>query len=369
MKFDVIICAGGESTRMGENKLKFDVGGMSVLKRSVTAFYNLAFVEKIIIVTREEEIDFVLSVISSLNKDKFKIVVGGNTRTNSVKNGLKLASAAGVLIHDAARPFVSQEIIEKVAKSVEINGSGVPVLAVNDSVRRVENGKIVGGFERDNLRLVQTPQGFLTEELKGCFDKLLPDESTTDESELYARFVAPVAIVDGSQDNRKLTTMGDYLGANMRVGIGYDIHRLIPFKKLMLGGIEVEYHLGSLAHSDGDVVIHALIDALLSAAGELDIGSHFPDNAPEYLDIDSAILLSKTMEIIKKKGYVVNNASLIIIAEAPKLADYIPLMRVKLARLMGISYDNISIAAKTNEKVGEIGENIAIASYATVSLI
>ena len=369
MKFDVIICAGGESTRMGENKLKFDVGGMSVLKRSVTVFYGLEFVEKIIIVTREEEIDFVLSVISSLNKDKFKIVVGGKTRTDSVKNGLKLASAAGVLIHDAARPFVSQEIIEKVVKSVETNGSGIPALPVNDSVRLVENGKIVGGFERDNLRLVQTPQGFLTEELKGCFDKLAPDESTTDESELYARFVSPVAIVDGSHDNRKLTTMGDYLGTNMRVGIGYDIHRLVPFKKLMLGGIEVEYHLGSLAHSDGDVVIHALIDALLSAAGELDIGSHFPDNAPEYLDIDSAILLSKTMEIVKKKGYVVNNASLIIIAEAPKLADYIPLMRVKLARLMGISYDNISIAAKTNEKVGEIGENIAISSYATVSLI
>lgn len=369
MKFDVIICASGESTRMGENKLKFDVGGMSVLKRSITAFYTLPFVKKIIVVTKKEEIDFVLSAINGLDKTKFEIAIGGNTRTESVKNGLQLASAAGVLIHDAARPFVSQEIIEKVAKSVEINGSGVPALAVNDSVRLVENDKIVGGFERDNLRFVQTPQGFLTDELKSCFTKLAPNESATDESELYARFVAPVSIVDGSHDNRKLTTMGDYLGANMRVGIGYDIHRLIPFKKLMLGGIEVEYHLGSLAHSDGDVVIHALIDALLSASGELDIGSHFPDNAPEYLDIDSAILLSKTMEIIKKKGYIVNNASLIIIAEAPKLADYIPLMRIKLARLMGISYENISIAAKTNEKVGEIGENIAIASYATVTLV
>lgn len=152
------------------------------------------------------------------------------------------------------------------------------------------------------------------------------------------------------------------------IGFGYDIHQLVPSRKLVIGGIEIDYHLGALAHSDGDVLIHALIDAILTGIGSLDIGSHFPDTDRKYFGIDSTILLSEVMTICHSKGYKINNVSLTVILEEPKLADYIPIMKVKLANLLKVNVSDIGIAAKTNEKLGLAGESKAIIAFAAVSL-
>lgn len=156
---------------------------------------------------------------------------------------------------------------------------------------------------------------------------------------------------------------------NLNIGIGYDIHQLVPSRKLIIAGVEVDYHLGALAHSDGDVAIHALIDAILTGIGELDIGSHFPDTDKKYSGIDSTILLSEVMTICHSKGFLINNVSMTLVLEKPKLADYIPIMKVRLANLLKINTGKIGIAAKTNEKLGLVGENKAIIAYVAVSLI
>ncbi|HHX48818.1 MAG TPA: 2-C-methyl-D-erythritol 2,4-cyclodiphosphate synthase [Clostridiales bacterium] len=152
------------------------------------------------------------------------------------------------------------------------------------------------------------------------------------------------------------------------IGFGYDIHQLVPTRKLIIGGVEIDYHLGALAHSDGDVLIHALIDAILTGIGSLDIGSHFPDTDKKYAGIDSTILLSEVMTICNDKGYKINNVSITVILEEPKLQDYIPVMKVKLANLLKIKTSDIGIAAKTNEKLGLVGNSKAIIAFVAVSL-
>ena len=190
----------------------------------------------------------------------------------------------------------------------------------------------------------------------------------TDESLLYATCVAPAHVVEGSERNVKLTTQGDLTSLSSRVGIGYDLHKLVPFRKLVLGGIEIAYDFGCLAHSDGDVVIHAIIDAILSAIGERDIGTLFPDDDPRYLDIDSTLLLSEVMDLCKRKNYRIKSVSAIIVLQKPRIGDYIPIMRVKLANVMGIKATDIAISAKTNEGIGDIGEGKAVAVYASVQV-
>ena len=166
-----------------------------------------------------------------------------------------------------------------------------------------------------------------------------------------------------------MTTVGDLTAINARVGIGYDLHKLGLFRKLMLGGIEIPYELGEIAHSDGDVVIHAVIDAILGAIGERDIGTLFPDTDVKYLDADSAFMLADVMNICKRKNFKVMNVNAIVVLEKPKIGDYIPLMKVKLARILEISPDNVTISAKTNEGVGDIGKGFAVSAYASVTVL
>lgn len=364
MRFDAVIVAAGRSERAGGNKIEFVIGNDTVLSRTVGVFYAVKEIERIVLVVRKDEIDFAQSVISEYDAARFRIVIGGDSRSRSVFNGLQATVSEGVLIHDAARPFVSEKTLFSVMNSVERFGSGIPALQLNDSVRSVKDDVVTGGAERDGLYTVQTPQGFLREDLVKAFDAASGKEYS-DESLLYTEKIAPAHIVEGDERNIKITTRGNYGALNSRVGIGYDIHALAPFRKLVIGGIEIAHEMGAVAHSDGDMAIHALIDALLSAIGESDIGTRFPPDDPKYLDIDSALMLTDTVELCKRANYKIISCSIIIVAEKPKLSDYIPVMRVKIANLLGISVSDVAIAAKTNEGVGEIGKGRAIAAYAS----
>ncbi len=362
MKFDVVIVAGGNSTRAGLNKMHFSFGNLTALERTVEAFFNVEEIENIILVLNEKDLSFGESIKENYIEKNIITVLGGNTRSQSVLNGLKKCLSPAVLIHDGARPFIEKSLIERVTDGVERFGSAIPALPINDSVRKTDGDNIIGEINRDDLKAVQTPQGFMLKDILKAYEK---GDMATDESALYAKYIAPPHVVMGSERNLKLTSPEDFTPLKMKIGLGYDLHRLVPFKKFMLGGIELEHDLGALAHSDGDVIIHAIIDALLGAIGKRDIGTLFPDNDPKYLDIDSAIMLTEVIDMLKKDNFRVKEVHVVVILEKPKLKDVIPLMRIKLARLMEIDTTAITISAKTNEGIGSIGEGLAVAAYAT----
>lgn len=363
MRFDAVIAAAGSSERAGGNKLEFLLGADTVLERSLSPFLDNDRVENVIVVLPPDRQTDVPS------SPKITTVTGGATRSESVLKGLAAAVSEGVLIHDGARPFPDSELINSVMDSVEKYGSGVPALPLSDSVRHVSNGRITGSAARDALFRVQTPQGFLLKNILSAY-ALTPGEEFADESERYLRFdPAGARIVPGNERNIKITTPGDYAALGVKLGIGYDIHRLVPFGKLMLAGVEVASDTGVLAHSDGDVAIHALIDALLSAAGESDIGTHFPDNDPRYDGIDSSVMLSETLEILRKKNLRPISARIVIRLQRPKLADHIQVMRLKIATLLGVDIVNVSIAAKTAEGLDSVGQGLAVAAECLTSVI
>jgi 2-C-methyl-D-erythritol 4-phosphate cytidylyltransferase/2-C-methyl-D-erythritol 2,4-cyclodiphosphate synthase len=345
--FDVIIVASGKSSRMGTiNKLLFEIGSESVLSKSIRAFISHPKITSIIIVTNS---DSIRDVLSAFPQEKVICVAGGETRSDSVESGLKCAQSDYVLIHDAARPFVSSDLVSRIMESVEKKGSGIPVLPISDSVGEISNtGELVGRAKNKHVS-IQTPQGFITTEIKKAYE-LRNGITYPDESSLYISTLnkQPLTVI-GDSNNIKLTTPADLFGLNSLIGIGYDLHRLIPNRKLVLGGIEIASDLGPLAHSDGDALIHALIDALLSAMGSVDIGTHFPNTSPQFKDADSTILLSNVYEMLKSKHLTVSNISLIAILDSPKLSDYIPLMKIKISNLLNISQDMIGISAKTSE--------------------
>lgn len=355
--FDVIIAASGKSERAGIDKLSFDLDGISVLNKTINAFQGIDAIDKIIVVT-DRDIDIPDIIVTK----------GGATRAESVARGLELVTAPYVLIHDGARAFVSKELILRVMHEAFHHNSAIPCLKPSDSVRLVREDRFVGAFDRDSLALVQTPQGFKTELIKKAYelDKSLLN---TDESELFAKYIEPPFAVEGEISNRKITYFEDLININSRVGIGYDTHFFEDGKPLVLGGVSIPYPKGLKAHSDGDAVIHAIMDALLSAAGERDIGVHFPDSDEEYKNIDSAVLLQKVVKILENKNAGVVNVAVTILAQKPKLAPFIPSMCERLAELLKIPVERVSVAATTTENLGIIGEGRAIAAIAVVNVI
>ncbi|HQC54457.1 MAG TPA: 2-C-methyl-D-erythritol 2,4-cyclodiphosphate synthase [Clostridia bacterium] len=370
IRFDVIITAAGKSERMGVNKMALTISRQTTLERTVEAFMGMENIENIIIAVNDENISIAKDIASRNKNENIIVTKGGKSREETVYLALKDVKSEYVLIHDGARPFVSKKLIKEVMECASIDGSAIPVLKPDDSMRRIDGDKIIKTVNRDKYCLVQTPQGFLTESIRMAFNSILSDKKSfadyTDESEIYLEYVREPSIVAGDKRNIKLTDPSDAAGLNTKIGSGYDIHALIPGRSLVICGVQVDYHLGSLAHSDGDVAVHALIDAVLSAAGELDIGSHFPDSDPKYADIDSTIMLTEALSKLNEKNLKVTHASIVVLLEKPKLADYIPIMRVRLGNVLKIPSSDITISAKTGEGLGEIGEGRAIAAYAMV---
>ena len=365
-----IVCAAGKGERAGfsKNKLLVPVGGRTVLERTVSAF-DFPGIEEILVTASEEDREEISRLFAGF--PKVRVVSGGATRTQSVFRALGENRCDIVLVHDGARPFVSRRCIENCIRSVKTFGSGVCAVPSVDTVALAdENGAIVSVPPRNRAYSVQTPQGFFAEELLGAYRKALAGGGEyTDDSSVYAAFVSPPRLCEGSRDNKKLTYPEDFSDGFARTGIGIDTHAFgKPQDFILLAGVKIPSDSGLVAHSDGDVLVHAVMDAMLSAAGLKDIGHYFPDTDERWSGADSMNLLSEVRRKILAEGFAVKNLSVAVLAEKPRLAKYIDAMRLSLADTLGLDPAAVGISAGTNEGLGYVGEGKGITVYADVLL-
>ncbi len=373
MKISAIICAGGKGARAGLKKNKLlaplpdlSANGKTVLWKTISAF-DFPLIDEIIVATAKCDYDEVLEICKDF--PTAKVVLGGESRAETVKSALRAVSGEIVLIHDGARPFVSQEVIENCIRSIQENGSGICAVPVTDTIAVVEDNLIVDVPNRKTLYCVQTPQGFYLKDIEYAYARVSkPLNEYTDDSSIFAESFETVTICQGSEKNVKLTFADDFIIPN-RVGFGVDTHAFGKEQNyITLCGIQIPSESGLIAHSDGDVAVHALMDALLSAVGLRDIGYYFPDTNEKYKGADSISLLNEVMSMIEEKGYSVANVSIAIQAEKPRLAKHIPQMKTRLSSALKIKEENIGITAGTNEKLGYVGEGKGITVYANVLL-
>lgn len=367
MKITAIIAAGGTGSRaaFNKNKLFIELDGTPVISRTVSTFLSCDKIDDIIITANKNDVAKMHELFKSY--DNVRIVIGGNTRTESVKYGLlRCENSDYVLIHDGARPFVSKKIINDCIDAVIKYNSAICAVPSIDTVSLCEGGKIITTPPRETVYAIQTPQAFLYDEIFAAYNKIT-DETFTDDASVYAKFIAPPRIFLGDKSNKKLTFKDDFI--TERVGVGIDTHAFGKKQNhITLGGVKIPSDSGLIAHSDGDVLVHAIMDALLSAAALPDIGHYFPDTDNAYKDADSILLLKRVCAILAEKNYKTGNVAAAIQAQKPKLMQYIPKMREIIANALNVSPDDIGISAGTNEGLGYVGEGkgITVTAYAKI---
>ena len=366
-----IIVAAGASRRMGFDKLSYRLpDGRTVLETSCALFAAHPAVDELVLVAGGNRPQ--CEAIAAACPKPCTVVQGGATRADSVRSGLAAAKGQLVAIHDAARPFASAKIITAALQAAAESGAAAPAVPVKDTIKVADqDGKVVATPDRAMLYAVQTPQ---------CFDRALYLQAleavsgekaslVTDDCSLFELAGLPVTLTAGDYANLKITTKEDLQKEKtMRIGHGYDVHRLVEDRKLILGGVEVPYEKGLLGHSDADVLLHAVMDAVLGAAALGDIGQHFPDTDPAYKGADSLALTREVAKIIAAHGYKVGNIDATILCQRPKLAPHIPAMRQNIADAFGLPLDAVSVKATTEEHLGFTGEGLGIAAHA-VALI
>lgn len=344
-----IIAAAGNGSRMHSSlpKQYLKIGGRTILQKTVEAFDLSSFIDKIIVVADKEHIELCGWILKDI---ECNIIAGGARRQDSVYCGLEYADTDIVLIHDGARPFVSQQIIEDVTAAAAQYDAAVCAVTPKDTIRTIDCT-----LDRNTLFAVQTPQGFECKALKSAYEAAYRDGFYgTDDAGIAERAGLKIKIVPGSYDNIKITTKED-LPMETRVGTGCDVHKLEQNRKLILGGVDIPYDKGLLGHSDADVLVHAIMDALLGAASLGDIGRMFPDTDDRYKGISSIELLKKVREAVTGKGYTVGNVDAVLVAQKPKISPYVEQMRENIAAALNVGTDIISIKATTTEKLGFTG--------------
>ena len=386
-----VIVAAGRGSRMGlgRNKVLAPLAGVPVIVRTVRAFEATGLFDGgIVVVTGAEDLAQMRDLFARFHVGA-SLTLGGADRQESVYRGLMATnpSADVIAIHDGARPLVTREVIERTIESAQRFGSGVAAVMLKDTVKRVDaEGVVIDTPRRDALRAVQTPQTFDARLIREAHARFAQGaERATDDAMLAEWAGHRVRLTEGDVENIKLTTPEDMLLAQqvllrreggakeetnmLRIGHGYDVHRLVEGRKLILCGVEVPYTLGLLGHSDADVALHALMDALLGAAALGDIGRHFPDTDPAYAGADSGRLLDHVVSLLEQKGYAVGNVDVTIICQRPKLKDYIEQMRENVAAHLKVAPDCVNIKATTTEKLGFEGEGLGISSHAVACIV
>lgn len=368
---NVIIPCGGSGTRcgLGKNKLLAMCGDSAVIEKTLIKFAYLPYVSRIILPCAEQDKPQISLIVESIICDcSIVLCNGGASRTESVKNALELVEEDCdiITIHDGARPFVTEAIIDDSIECAVKYGSGIAGYISADTIAITDGENLISNVpDRSKCYIIQTPQSFKADDIKRAYAKITLEDAFTDDSSVYAKYITKPHISHGATVNRKITLAEDLnVCDNMFAGIGYDTHRFAPKRDLVLGGINIPYKLGLLGHSDADVLTHAIMDAILNACGERDIGVLFPDTDAKYKNIESIKLLDYVCKLINSKGYRIKNISAVIMCELPKMAPIIPDMRQNLARIMEIEYDGINISATTTEGLGWIGRGEGIASRA-----
>lgn len=392
MKVSVIICAAGKGERAGfeRNKLLYPFHGANALYYAVKRVKAFSFylernagdvLSEIIVTSSAADVEEITAVCAPFG---CKIIFGGSTRTESVYNALKYVTGDIVLVHDGARPYATVEQFARCLECAKQYGSAVTAMRATDTFVLAKDGLIEDIPDRNALYALQTPQGFISSDLKAAYEKAIKSEEIfTDDSSVYSRYISPARLCPcGSSSNRKLTFREDFIqsseGAPLlekfafekgRLGFGVDTHAFGKKANFVtLCGVKIPCDCSLIAHSDGDVVYHAVMDALLSAAALKDIGHYFPDNDKKYENADSGKLLERVVDLVAARGLKPVGLSVAIQAEKPRLAPYIDDMRRNLAELTGADTDRISIAAGTCEGLGFVGEKLGICAYCAAVL-
>lgn len=387
----ITACGRGKRFNGGEGipKQYASLAGIPLLRHTILAFTNHPKIDDVICVIHPDDLAFYEEAVAGL--DLLNPVFGGDTRQASIRLGLKALeeyNPSKVLIHDGARPFVSKRVIGGVLEKLETHPAVIPAIAVEDTIKKYADGKIEWTLERENLWRAQTPQGFIYEDILNSHNAF-KDLHFTDDASLNEYAGIPVAIIPGSQNNFKITTEEDFERAKRmastlitnvkeetRCGIGYDVHAFRERGKdednfIRLCGVNVEFDKKIKAHSDGDVAIHAVIDALLGAIGEGDIGEHFSPKDSKWENCDSVEMLKIVNHLLLTKGASIINIDVTIICEKPKISNLKDQMRDSLANALGISKGRINVKGTTTEKLGFLGrqEGIAAESVASVKMV
>lgn len=389
-----IIAAGGRGRRLGSvvPKQLLAIDGRSLLERSVAIFIAHPLVDEIVVALPAELAAVPPPYLTGTPKP-IRVVAGGKRRQDSVANAFEATSreAVVIVIHDAARPFASQDLVTRTIAAAAESGAAVAAVAARDTVkssadtgdaRPARQAAFVGQtLPRESIFLAQTPQAFRREVLRDALALSEVGVDATDEAALAERAGYGVRLVEGETANIKITTPEDLSMAEAfvtrgasgswsadRAGIGYDLHRLVDGRPLVLGGVRIPSEKGALGHSDADVVCHAATDAILGAAALGDIGRHFPDSDPQWKDASSLDLLARAAAIAGAAGFHVVNLDVTVILERPKIKDHVDMMRAAVAGAVGADITRVSIKGKTNEGVDAVGRGEAIAAHAVALL-
>lgn len=380
-----IVVAAGKGERMGSGvKKQFRLlKGRPVLHWALAAIEAAPSIEEIVVVTGASDVAAVAADVKGKFSKVTRVVAGGETRQESVARGLEALGPGTrwVVVHDGARPLVEPALVERVLAAAKESGAATAAVKVKDTIKLVDqHGQVERTLERSRLWAVQTPQAF-SRELLARAHAWGKGKQVTDDCGLVEAMGHPVTVVEGSERNLKLTTQEDLaileaLAANGEAqervpvtGFGLDVHRLAPGRELVLGGVRIPHPLGLSGHSDADVLTHAIMDALLGAAGLGDIGQHFPDTDPAYRGASSLKLLEKVRELVVTAGAQIVHVDAFVSAEAPRLSPYIPDMRRNLAQAMGIGVEWVSVKAGTSEGMGPVGRGEAIEARAVATLM
>ena len=378
MSFCLIILAGGNSHRFLSNigKPYQKIAGKSLIEINLIKALQFKQIKKIILVYNKKD----LKRVKSLKLKNIQLIIGGKNRQQSTFNALKYLnkqkSISKVLIHDAARPNFSLKLFSSILKNMKNAKAVVPKIKIQDAIKQIidsSKNEYILGKKRDNLFLTQTPQAFNFNEIYHLH-KTNSGKYKDDDISLYMD-LNKVKFIEGERNNFKITDKSDFENlrniykSKLSVGIGFDVHRLIPKRKLYLAGLKIKSSLGTLGHSDGDPVLHAITDAILGACKMGDIGGMFSDKSKKFKNIRSTILLQEVIIQIQSKGYFINNIDINIIAQTPKIKNYKNKMINNIAKICEISKNKINIKGKTTEKLGVIGKEKAVACEVITSII
>ncbi len=406
MRVSAIIAAGGRGARLGADRPKqfLNLAGLTILERSIEAFLGHAAIGEVVVALPEEHVAEVSARFADRRGPRLTCVAGGARRQDSVAAAFARVDAGAdvVVIHDAARPFVSASLIDRTVAAAREHGAAIAALPARDTVKQASGPRggptrpVAATLPREDVYLAQTPQAFRRDVLARALDAA-GDVEATDEAMLAERSGATVHLVEGDPANVKITTVDDLerarhlwatgvsersAGASARdvrsagasapayrIGTGYDLHRLVDDRPLILGGVTIPFAKGLAGHSDADIVCHAVTDAVLGAAGAGDIGRLFPDTDPQWKDADSVRLLAQAVAHVHAQGYVVGNVDVTVVAEQPKLQPFVEAIRGNLAAALQVAPEAVSVKGKTNERMDSMGRGESMACHAVALVV
>ncbi|MBD2750707.1 bifunctional 2-C-methyl-D-erythritol 4-phosphate cytidylyltransferase/2-C-methyl-D-erythritol 2,4-cyclodiphosphate synthase [Microvirga sp. BT688] len=390
MSVAALIVAAGRGSRAGEGipKQYRDLDGQPVLTRTLTRFLSHPEIDQVLVVIHPDDRDFYeasVAAFAPLSPALLPCVYGGDTRQDSVRNGLEALAASApdiVLVHDAARPFACPELIERAIQAAERWDAAVPGTAVTDTIKMIgSQSEVVSTPDRANLRAVQTPQAFQFALLLDAHRKAAAAglHTFTDDGALAEWAGLPVHVFEGESSNIKLTHPADFLEARRRLegttmtyitrlGTGFDVHAFGDGDHVWLGGVKVSHDRGVIAHSDGDVILHALTDAILGALADGDIGTHFPPSEPQWRGASSDRFLAHAVGLVRERGGIVDHLDTTLLCEKPRLGPHREAMRQRIAEIAGLRVDQVSLKATTTEKLGFTGRSEGIAAQAAATI-